>query len=183
MKILMVNKFYYIKGGSERYYFKDGENYELYTSNTMPKEGVVLYEHYSVMTIDPNASKVTGSYFIDAVNTASETPRRVAERRSRYCILPAPANIEFKKDSIFTIVGENEKIEVNIAEDINKPSYNIAWFKDVESEEGAVEKAAPGSEASSVEMNGGAKLTPGWYAARVTAKLNKTEKSVGTDVA
>lgn len=169
--------------GSERYYFKDGENYELYTSNAMPEEGVVLYEHYSVMTIDPDASKVTGSYFIDAVNTTSEIPRREAERRSRYCILPAPANIEFKKDNIFTIVGENEKIEVNIAEDINKPSYNIAWFKDVESEEGAVEKAAPGSEASSVEMNDGAKLAPGWYAARVTAKLNKTEKSVGTNVA
>ena len=175
----------------EKYFTADGSRY---TSNEVPVDDKGAYDgslreqyaYYEIPALEEGAANVdvVGTYALVAVN---EVDGKEATVWSSYCYLPGPADIAFVEDNMFTAVVENgaiKSLSANIVNDANAPMVKFNWFRSVSDKDTAIAMAASEGvdyeqeKTQAVDMTKA--LTPGWYAAKAYANLNRKTKVGGT---
>lgn len=148
--------------------------------NNIPADAKRLYSIYSVYTVAPGNTTITGRYWATAKNTVSndannESMTTINGVDSRSCVLPAPIDIEFTEDgnlptaAILDPETGKENISVTLVNDDNNPDLTYTWSKSTTAADSGFDTIS-GSGAT-LEVN-----APGWYTVDIKAKLNRTEK-------
>lgn len=160
----------------DAYFDADGNPY---VSTEVP-EDIDLYEKYVKYSL-PTEGDVVGYYAVGAKNSLGNPVLTSSEIWSSRCYLPGPADIKFAP-KVFTeeVIEGQKNIKVNIIEDINSPTIDYTWYYSALSSENVINSAENGIAAEGVTITDMANLIPGWYAARVSANLNRKDKFAGT---
>lgn len=146
--------------------------------SNIPDDAERLYTIYSVYTVAPGDTVITGDYWATAKNTVSnniESMTTINGVDSRHCVLPAPIDIEFTEDgnlpttAILDPETGKENISVTLVNDDNNPDLTYTWSKSTTAADSGFDTIS-GSGAT-LEVN-----APGWYTVDIKAKLNRTEK-------
>lgn len=146
--------------------------------NNIPSDAKRLYTIYSVYTVAPGDTTVTGRYWATAKNTvgAGETMTTINGVDSRSCVLPAPIDIAFtEKGNLPTtaiLKSENGKVNIGVTliHDDNNPVLTYSWTKSITAADADDFEVISGNGAS-LEVD-----APGWYTVAIKAKLNRTDK-------
>ena len=191
--------------GGQKYFVPvtkaDGETgYQLYLDrideeNPAPANLVELITTLTLKPVDEGGSEfVTGEYQVEATNTIyldhtdpegfrNTTPVAFSDK----CIVPGPAAVELSKQFakhafIKDVAGVELKVEVK--EDKTNPDYFYTWYN-YPREDGDTTIPVKIEDMTKIEnlgTNTYAVTTPGWYAAKVSAILNRKTMSATTDI-
>ena len=191
--------------GGQKYFVPvtkaDGETgYQLYLDrideeNPTPANLVELITTLTLKPVDEGGSEfVTGEYQVEATNTIyldhtdpegfrNTTPVAFSDK----CIVPGPAAVELSKQFakhafIKDVAGVELKVEVK--EDKTNPDYFYTWYNypREDGDNSIPVKIEDMTKIENLGTNTYAVTTPGWYAAEVSAILNRKTMSATTDI-
>lgn len=191
--------------GGQKYFVPvtkaDGETgYQLYLDrideeNPAPAKLVELITTLTLKPVDEGGSEfVTGEYQVEATNTIyldhtdpegfrNTTPVAFSDK----CIVPGPAAVELSKQFakhafIKDVAGVELKVEVK--EDKTNPDYFYTWYNypREDGDNSIPVKIEDMTKIENLGTNTYAVTTPGWYAAEVSAILNRKTMSATTDI-
>ena len=191
--------------GGQKYFVPvtkaDGETgYQLYLDrideeNPAPANLVELITTLTLKPVDEGGSEfVTGEYQVEATNTIyldhtdpegfrNTTPVAFSDK----CIVPGPAAVELSKQFakhafIKDVAGVELKVEVK--EDKTNPDYFYTWYNypREDGDNSIPVKIEDMTKIENLGTNTYAVTAPGWYAAEVSAILNRKTMSATTDI-
>lgn len=191
--------------GGQKYFVPvtkaDGETgYQLYLDrideeNPAPANLVELITTLTLKPVDEGGSEfVTGEYQVEATNTIyldhqdpdgfrNTTPVAFSDK----CIVPGPAAVELSKQfakHAFIKDAAGVELKVEVKEDKTNPDYFYTWYN-YPREDGDTSIPVKIEDMTKIEnlgTNTYAVTTPGWYAAEVSAILNRKTMSATTDI-
>ena len=157
-------------------------------------DGETGYQLYLDRIDEGGSEFVTGEYQVEATNTIyldhtdpegfrNTTPVAFSDK----CIVPGPAAVELSKQFakhafIKDVAGVELKVEVK--EDKTNPDYFYTWYNypREDGDNSIPVKIEDMTKIENLGTNTYAVTTPGWYAAKVSAILNRKTMSATTDI-
>lgn len=149
--------------------------YKAYTGTTVP-ENEILYERYTTYKVpsgteEKEATKVTGNYYVEAVNVINPNTSRPVS--SNICQLVSPDDVVFTSDGDLpeTFIMNGTNLIIKLEKQSRNATVTYLWEKGTDSNEidELVENASTTSNQYTV-------TTPGWYQVTATASLNRESK-------
>lgn len=169
----------------ENYYMKNANgDYVAYDGSA----GVTLYERYATYTVPKSPTPVTGQYKVVATNTLGIN--KSTDVSSKVCQLISPSDINFAtngdlNEKAILAQGGTVPLAINLkASSVAVDKRNIIWYGSTATN--VADDFDPLTDANELDQNV-TKVTydvtkPGWYQARISASLNRENKSAESTV-
>ena len=163
--------------------------------NPAPANLVELFTTLTLKPVEDGGSEfVTGQYQVEATNTIyldHQDPEGFRNTTpvaySNKCVVPGPAAVELNKQFVkhaFIKDAVGVELKVEVKEDKTDPDYFYTWYNyPRETGDNTVPvKIEDMTKIENLGTNTYAVTTPGWYAAKVDAILNRKTMSATTDI-